>query len=538
MKNFSKRTPTALGVRMVLGSIAALTLLSGCVSTSEEGDGNTDLVQTQAPVMLANTPVTPSADWQLVWSDEFEGDTINKRNWSLEENCWGGGNNEQQCYTKKPTNAFVKDGLLHIVARKESHTGPDNPEGKTGGANKTLPYTSARLRTLDKRDAKYGRFEIRAKLPSGQGTWPAIWMLPSEYKYGTWAASGEIDIMEAVNLKSQSDAPNANQGDEESRVYGSLHFGKAWPNNVYSGQGAILPGGVNPADGFHTYAIEWEEGEIRWYVDNLHYATQTQAGWYSQYEVDGELVNAKGAAPFDEKFHLLLNLAVGGSWSSNANEKGIDGDSFPKTMLVDSVKVYRCSLDRWKGKGCASRSEQAKLVAGHEAPAILASDDSYADGPELSIFSDALNSSLAYASYDPVDIVEHQEVEVPERGKVLQVIKQNGSGNIYFRSPTTDVTHWRETGTLVFDLKIISAGSGTELLVKMDSGWPKTSDYTVAQPPLGTWGEVRIAIADILDSDNRFAGGNQADPKVISNLLVFEPQGEMTFQLDNIRFEK
>ncbi|MDK2627225.1 family 16 glycosylhydrolase, partial [Vibrio vulnificus] len=85
----------------------------------------------------------------------------------------------------------------------------------------------------------------------------------------TWAASGEIDIMEAVNLKAQSDAPGAQAGDGENRIYGSLHYGKVWPDNVYSGQGASLPNNINPADDFHTYAIEWEEGEIRWYVDNI-----------------------------------------------------------------------------------------------------------------------------------------------------------------------------------------------------------------------------------------------------------------------------
>ncbi len=523
----------------VFSSMAIITLLTGCTVTDSAENGSSDPVQTQKPVELNDTPVMPSPDWQLVWQDEFEGDSINKRNWSLEENCWGGGNNEQQCYTRQSDNAFVQDGYLHIVARKQSHTGPDNPEGKLGGATKTLPYTSARLRTLDKRDAKYGRFEIKAKLPSGQGTWPAIWMLPSENKYGTWAASGEIDIMEAVNLKAQSDVTGATQGDEENRVYGSLHYGKAWPDNVYSGQGAVLPNGINPADDFHTYAIEWEEGEIRWYVDNIHYATQTQQGWYSQYEGEsGVLTNAKGAAPFNEKFHLLLNLAVGGAWSANANENGIDPESFPKTMLVDSVKVYRCSVDRWKGKGCASVSEQAKLVKGKVAPEILASDDSYAQGPVLDIFSDALNANLAYASYDPVDIVEHQEVEEAGRGSVLQVTKKNGAGNIYFRAPTTNVTHWLESGVLIFDIKVDSSGSNVDLLVKMDSGWPKTSDYVVPLPEVGQWGEVRIAIADIINSDNRFASGNQADPKAISNLLVFEPQGEMSFKLDNIRFNK
>ncbi|WP_428774820.1 family 16 glycosylhydrolase [Vibrio sp.] len=514
-------------------AISALAM-AGC---SQTNSADTDVIQTKKPLVLHNQPVEPNPAWTLVWQDDFDGTEINKRNWSLEQNCWGGGNNEQQCYTKRAKNAFVQDGLLHIVAIKGSFTGPDNPEGKPG-ANKTLPFTSARLRTLDKRDQKYGRFEIRAKLPAGQGVWPAIWMLPSENKYGTWAASGEIDIMEAVNLKTQSDAAGAQAGELENRIYGSLHYGKAWPDNVYSGQGASLPGNINPADDFHTYAIEWEEGEIRWYVDNIHYATQTQQGWYSQYKVDGALVNAEGAAPFDEKFHLLLNLAVGGSWAANANEKGIDKNDFPKTMLVDYVKVYRCSADRWKGKGCASQGDQAVHVKGNAAPAILVQDDSYADGPLLDIFSDTLNGSLAYGSYDPMDIVTHQEVTDSDHGAVLRIEKQNGAGNIYFRSPTTDITHWLDSGYLLFDIKVDSMTDGAELLVKIDSGWPKTSDVTVDLPAAGQWGEVRLALADILASSNRFVAGNKADPSAINNLLVFEPTGGMKFDLDNIRFEK
>jgi len=521
-----------------LALAVSLGLLAGCSQTGDSSSG-TDLVQTKKPVMLLDQPTPRSAQWQLVWADEFDGDKINKRNWSLEENCWGGGNNEQQCYTKRARNAYVKDGYLHIVAHNESYSGPDNPEGKVGaGANKTLPFTSARLRSKDKRDHKYGRFEIRAKLPSGQGTWPAIWMLPTDNKYGTWAASGEIDIMEAVNLKAQSDAPGAQAGDGENRIYGSLHYGKAWPDNVYSGQDASLPNNINPADDFHTYAIEWEEGEIRWYVDNIHYATQTQDEWYSQYKVDGALVNAKGAAPFDERFHLLLNLAVGGSWSANANQKGIDKSDFPKTMLVDYVKVYRCSADRWKGKGCATIGEQAVKVKGHQAPAILAQDDRYADGPNLDIFSESLNSNLAYGSYDPMDIVSHQEVADGEHGQVLKISKKNGAGNLYFRSPTTDVSHWLESGELIFDIKVESMTDGSELMVKIDSGWPKTSDMTVALPAMGQWGEVRIKLADLLAQSNRFVAGNQADPTMINNLLVFEPTAAMTFSLDNIRFEK
>ncbi|MEH6453617.1 MAG: glycoside hydrolase family 16 protein [Psychromonas sp.] len=518
-----------------LSAVALAITLAGCSASPTNETGDTTLVQTKKAIVLSEQAIEPSDKWQLIWSDEFEGDSIDKRKWGFEENCWGGGNNEQQCYTKRKTNAFVEDGKLNIVAKKGSFTGPDNAEGRTQ-TKTTLPYTSARLRTLNKKDWKYGRFEVRAKLPFGQGTWPAIWMLPTDFVYTGWAASGEIDIMEAVNLKVKSDAPDAVEGDVESRVYGTLHYGQAWPDNVHTGQGAALPNGINPADDFHTYAIEWEEGEIRWYVDNIHFATQRENGWYSQYKKDGTLINAEGSAPFDQKFHLLLNLAVGGSWSSNANDKGIDASVFPQTLAVDYVRVYRCSADRWKGKGCASISENAEIVKGHAVPAILSQDDSYAEGPVLDIFTDSLNTSLAYNSYDPVGVVKYEEVDEAGRGKVLQVSKQNGAGNIYFRSPKTDLTHWLDGGQLVFDIKVESQADGAELLVKLDSGWPKSSDYTVPKTTVGAWEEVRIDIADILDGGNRFESG-KAKISEINNLLVFEPLAAMSFKMDNIRFE-
>ncbi|UQN42219.1 glycoside hydrolase family 16 protein [Agarivorans sp. B2Z047] len=519
-----------------LSALALATTLTACGSTSSSSDGSSGLVQTKPAKQITGEPVTPSDKWKLIWSDEFEGDEIDTRKWGFEENCWGGGNNEQQCYTNRKVNAFVEDGKLNIVAKKGNFTGPDNPDGKKG-LNKTLPFTSARLRTLNKKEWKYGRFEIRAKLPSGQGTWPAIWMLPSDWVYGGWAASGEIDIMEAVNLKAKSDETGA-IGEPESRIHGTLHFGKKWPDNAHVGQGVKLPNGANPADDYHTYAIEWEEGEIRWYVDNYHYATQTHEGWYSQYEKDGMLVNAESEAPFNQKFHLLLNLAVGGNWAAKANEGGIDESIFPQTFSIDSVKVYRCTVDRWKGKGCAAKSDNAVLVAGVKPPAILAVDDAYADGPLLDIYSDSLNKSLAFESYNPVDTVKYSEVDEASRGKVIKVSKSNGAGNIYFRAPLTDLSHWLESGQLIFDIKVEEQASNAKLLVKLDSGWPHTSDVEVPLPASGEWKEVRLNIKDILAGGNSHAAGKKADIAAISNLLVFEPSDKMTFKLDNIRFEK
>jgi beta-glucanase (GH16 family) len=184
----------------------------------------------------------PATGWEMVWSDEFSGTSIDAAKWSHEIDCAGGGNQEAQCYTDAPENSWVADGILNIAALKAAE-----------GAEK--PYTSARLSTKGKADFLYGRIEMRAKLPVGQGSWPAFWMLPSENVYGIWPRSGEIDIVEAVNLKAK-DA----EGNPEAHVYGTLHYGREWPKNDQSGKAYTLPDNINPADDFHTYSIEWQQG--------------------------------------------------------------------------------------------------------------------------------------------------------------------------------------------------------------------------------------------------------------------------------------
>nr|WP_241242278.1 glycoside hydrolase family 16 protein [Thalassotalea sp. G2M2-11] len=376
-------------------SLLCVALLVGC------GSGDSD--KSEQPTSVVTTPTDPvdngndnstggstgddtnnttyndpteasliSDQWQLVWQDEFEQTTIDNTKWGFEVNCYGGGNNEQQCYTDREKNAYIEQGILKIVAHKEDFSGPaaqDDDPNYNPDNTRTLPYTSARLRTKHKADWRYGRFEISAKLPQGQGTWPAIWMLPTEWVYGGWAGSGEIDIVEAVNLKAQSDETGVAAGTEETRVHGTLHYGRAWPENVYSGQAFHLPDGLNPADDFHEYAVEWQEGEIRWYVDDIHYATQTEDGWYSQYmNDDGNLINGQGSAPFDQAFHLILNFAIGGAWSANVNEKGIDATVFPQAFEIDYVRVYECSVSPQTGAGCEAVGDGATHVEGHKAP--------------------------------------------------------------------------------------------------------------------------------------------------------------------------
>jgi beta-glucanase (GH16 family) len=241
--------------------------------------------------------------WQLVWNDEFTGSGIDLEKWEYEVNADGGGNNELQYYTDHSENSFIENGHLVIQALKESYTGPAG----------TRQYTSARIRTKYRGDWKYGRFDIRAKLPYGKGLWPAIWMLPTDWLYGGWAASGEIDIMELL-------------GQEPNKVYGALHYGGEYPNNVHTSNFYILPHG-NFSDDFHVYSLEWESNEIRWYVDNVHYQTQTE--WYT--------ANVEYPAPFDQRFHILLNVAVGGNWPGDPDTTTV----FPQRMTVDYIRVYR-----------------------------------------------------------------------------------------------------------------------------------------------------------------------------------------------------
>lgn len=252
----------------------------------------------------ADSAEAPSIQgYKLVWNDEFDGNAINKNKWEHEVNANGGGNNELQYYTDRSQNSYVSDGKLFIIAIKENYTGTEG----------SREYTSARMRTLNKGDWKYGRFEIKAKLPFGQGLWPAIWMLPTDWVYGGWAASGEIDIMELL-------------GQEPNRVYGTLHYGGTWPKNTHSGDSHKLATG-SFANSYHVFRLDWEEEEFRWYVDDALYLTQKN--WYTE--------GQSFPAPFDQRFHMLLNVAVGGNWPGNPNLS----TTFPQVMEVDYVRVYQ-----------------------------------------------------------------------------------------------------------------------------------------------------------------------------------------------------
>lgn len=319
-------------------SLLVLLMLAGLAGLSSAAKAQSDI-----PAIDANK-------WKLVWADEFEGDTLDQSKWSYLTDCWGGGNDERQCYTDRSKNISLNDGVLAIKAHREKIKGFAYPEhmrdsDKRKKKTKKQPYTSGRIRSLNKGDWLYGRFDIRAKLPGGQGTWPAIWMLPSDEQYGGWAASGEIDIMETVNLGAPCEDESCKDG-IETRVHGTLHYGDKWPENKYSGSATYL--GDSIAD-WHTYSIVWSAGVITWYLDGQQYARQTMDDWFTNSnKAEGSLL-----APFDQRFHMILNLAIGGEWPER-NGNGVDKSGFPKSMEIDFVRVYECASDPELGLDCVS----------------------------------------------------------------------------------------------------------------------------------------------------------------------------------------
>lgn len=267
------------------------------LSGSGKGTGTIFCDGTYIPVDNAGF-VAPSSypGLTLSWSDEFNGTTLDNNSWNYETGAGGWGNNELENYTNSTKNSFITNGgYLVIEARQET----------PGGT-----YTSARLQTKGKREFKYGRMDIRAKLPKGKGLWPAIWMLGSNISTTPWPASGEIDIMELL-------------GHEPSKMYGTMHWGNAGQGSTHIG-GSYSLSGEDFSQKFHVFSIVWDSEKIEWYVDDHKFFT-------------GNKTDVNGNYPFDLPFFFILNVAVGGDWPGSPDANTV----FPQRMIVDYVRVYQ-----------------------------------------------------------------------------------------------------------------------------------------------------------------------------------------------------
>lgn len=235
---------------------------------------------------------------RLIWSDEFSAEGLpDPKKWTYDVGDHGWGNEELQYYSQNDLkNARIENGKLIIEAHADSLHPKD--------------YTSARLLTREKASWQYGYIEVKAKLPQGRGTWPAIWMLPEENIHGGWPKNGEIDIMEHV-------------GYDPGKIHGTVHT-EAFNHTIGTQQGGFqLIKDFNTK--FHIYAIHWTEEKIDFLIDGTTYFTfENTKNDYKEW-------------PFDQPFHLILNIAVGGAWGG---QQGVATDIWPQRMEVDYVRVY------------------------------------------------------------------------------------------------------------------------------------------------------------------------------------------------------
>jgi len=293
------------GLRSTDGKASVTYTSSGkyTIKVTAYGPDNTSAVATkEVDVVVANsndgyTSAESYPGMKLSWKDDFNGDALNSNDWTFElgngDDGWG--NAELQYY--KQENTTVKDGFLTITAKKEAING--------------FQYTSSRIKTQNKKSFKYGRIDIRAKLPKGQGIWPALWMLGANIEQVKWPYSGELDIMELVG-----GGPG-----RDNTTYGTIHFDN---DGTYANisKSYTLPTG-NFSDKFHVFSILWDESNITWYVDDVAFHTQE--------------ISSAARKEFQDPFFLLFNLAVGGRWPGSPDAS----TTFPQKMVVDYVRVFQ-----------------------------------------------------------------------------------------------------------------------------------------------------------------------------------------------------
>jgi beta-glucanase (GH16 family) len=282
--------------KLLLSTLLIALGVIGCVPEEKAGPDQTGNKVT-IPKLGATSP-TSYTNMKLVWADEFDGTALNSEFWSFEtgngSNGWG--NNELQFY--RTQNTSIQDGHLVITAKKEPFGGKE--------------YTSSRIITKSKKEFRYGRVDIRAALPKGQGIWPALWMLGSNFDTVSWPACGEIDIMEMIG-----------GGGRENTVHGTVHWQNEGKHAQFGGK-TTLPSGTF-SDQFAVYSITWDATSIRWFVDNkqYHVIDTTPA------ELD----------EFRRNFFFIFNVAVGGNWPGSPNTT----TTFPQHMIVDYVRVFQAN---------------------------------------------------------------------------------------------------------------------------------------------------------------------------------------------------
>lgn len=361
-----------------------------------------------------------SQDWVLIWSDEFNQPGLpDPDKWSYDTGGDGWGNNELQYYTSnRSENARIEDSTLIIEAKKESYSGNS--------------YSSARLVSKNKGDWLYGLIEVRAKLPSGRGTWPAIWMLPTSMEYGAWPSSGEIDIMEHV-------------GYDPGIIHATVHTDSL--NHI---KGTQVGKNINVDDcssQFHVYKVEWDSGRVDAYVDNEKY-----------FSFDNKYLDYK-TWPFDKKFHLLLNIAIGGSWGG---AQGVDSTITSARMYIDYVRVYQqvesrplsLNVNKTSGGSVNINPEKTQYTSGDQIEITASTQTGY----QFKYWSGDI-----YSYVNPLKFIINSDITINANFVTTGELVINGG----FDDGLTQWAQWSNTGIIserevkngVFQIRISEAGN-------------------------------------------------------------------------------
>ena len=510
--------------------IAAVLFLTGCGGASDS-----------TPAGEFNPPVV---EFVTVFEDNFDGTSIDPNRWNVitgdgcPELC-GFGNNEEQVYSAD--NISLADGVLRIEGRREADSS----------------FTSAKLDTNGKFDFRYGRIEVSAKLPGGQGIWPAIWLYHSDPTvYGPWPLSGEIDIVEGFNL-----GVNGN-----TAVRSTTHYGL--PTLPFNGTGSAFDDGTDPTQGFREYAVEWERDKIRFFVDGVHFQTQTSDDWYTYFPADEEgFYDPLGAfkkgprdAPFDQMYHLILNLAIGGNPVGSP-----DGTTaFPQVMEIDYVRVMECvNANPDTGRGCGSGdvnivpledNDGGPLADVETAQPYIERLDLYEDAPAvLTLSAGGVESSNTLVpdgfTGDGATVVSDPLFQDPDDAEntVWRVEISGATSNVYLGSEVfDDESSVLKTGfnfsdnrlggeggdgvgELAFDMKVNSLSDGANIVIKIDSGFPNVGEFTLPTDEIavGEWKTYSVKFSDLVANPGFVdcCGGTGVDLAAVINPFVLEVQG-------------
>lgn len=602
-------------------SLAALLIaifLSSCGGSAGNDNGGFPASGT------VSVPEGSGTEWVLVFEDNFDGINPDRTGldtsiWEtlsgtgLQHGLTGWGNNELQFYRGEGDNIEVRDGKLIITAQRHP-SGLDLTEQDVDGNDVTnsFDYTSARLRTEGRLDITYGRIEASIKLPDDAGLWPAFWTLGSEPSaYGVWPARGEIDIMEHFGRSS----PNS--------IGGAVHYGMEVPQNEVSSatfnfpavasniepestacvafvedtdgnktctlvDNAVNPDGLDclsfdsagsctetldrcllttpcprgdPTDGFHTYAIEWDAEQIRWFVDGLHYFTvRAETYWAYGYQSlqQGFFGAGRPSAPFDVAQHLLLNMAVGGN---PLNGEVPDGSFMSADMEVEYVRVYQCPINAATGVGCRNSIDNINIFREFEVPAneaspVTASLDLYSAGPLvlfespndkiLQLLIDDASSDLTIQEAGSIDGSRTNVLRIQDFGGDAGVsgsvaLVDSGAGDFRINGIGTSDNSGSFGGEILFDIYIDSANTDLASPLEIGMGSPGARRfYPLAlgrgDLPKDEWTRISIKISDIIAVRQGDADQTMVDILATTELIVVQPTGLANVDIDNITF--